>query len=343
MILAGDIGGTSTRLALFEIDGGKLTARAQNKYPSREHKGLVEIVRAFVSAQRAAGLTRPIEHAAFGIAGPIRDGRVQTSNLPWVIDARELSGELKVTDVHLLNDLEANAYGIAELGSTDFVTLNAGQSDPRGNAAIISAGTGLGEAGIYFDGQRLHPFACEGGHCDFSPRDELETELLLHLKEKFVQGSAGHVSYERVLAGPGLRNIFEFLRDTGRGTQSPELAAAMAEGDPSAAISKAALDGSSQLCAQAMDLFVSFYGAEAGNLALKMLATRGVYIGGGIAPKIIRKLQEPRFWAAFCDKGRLKTLLRLIPVRVIMNDQTALLGSARFAAVHAKMLPAWSG
>ena len=343
MILAGDIGGTSTRLALFEIDGGNLVLRAQANYPSREHKGLNEIVQAFVAAQRGAGLTQPIEHAAFGIAGPIRDGRVQTSNLPWIIDSHELSHELSVVDVHLLNDLEANGYGIAELGSSDFVTLNAGQPDPRGNAAIISAGTGLGEAGIYFDGKQLHPFACEGGHSDFSPRDALEAELLLHLKEKFAQSSGGHVSYERVLAGPGLRNIYEFLRDTGRGTESLELAAALAHGDASVAISKAALDGSSQLCVQAMDLFVSFYGAEAGNLALKMMATRTIYVGGGIAPKIIRKLQEPRFMEAFCDKGRLKPVLQQIPVRVIMNDQAALLGSARYAAFRANLLTPWSG
>jgi glucokinase len=342
MILAGDIGGTSTRLALFEVDRGKLVPRAQAKYPSRAHKGLDEIVQKFVTAQRA-GLTTPIEHAAFGIAGPIRDGRVQTSNLPWIIDARQLGRELKVADVHLLNDLEANAYGIAELAPNDFVTLNAGQADPRGNAAIISAGTGLGEAGIYFDGKQLHPFACEGGHCDFSPRDELETELLLHLKKRFAQQSTGHVSYERVLAGPGLRNIYEFLRDTGRGQESAAIAEAMTEEDPSAAISKAGLDGSCQLCVQALDLFVSFYGAEAGNLALKMLATRCIYVGGGIAPKIISKLREPRFLEAFCNKGRLKPVLQLIPVRVIMNDQTALLGSARYAAFRANLLTPWSG
>lgn len=250
---------------------------------------------------------------------------------------------LKVPDVHLLNDLEANAYGIAELKPSDFVTLNAGQEDRRGNAAIISAGTGLGEAGIYFDGKQLHPFACEGGHCDFAPRNQLESELLLHLKEKFAQDSFGHVSYERVLSGPGLRNIYEFLRDTGRGQQSPELAAAIATGDPSAAISKAALDGSSPLCVQAMNLFVSFYGAEAGNLALKLLATRAVYIGGGIAPKIIRKLQEPPFLAAFSERGRLKPLMRLIPIRVIMNDFTALFGSARYAAVRSGLILPWSG
>ncbi len=179
------------------------------------------------------------------------------------------------------------------------VTLNAGKPDPQGNAAIISAGTGLGEAGIYFDGQQLHPFACEGGHTDFGPQDQLETELLLHLKEKFAQDSDGHVSYERLVSGPGLQNIYEFLRDTGRGKETPEVTAAMQSADPAAVISQAALAGTCALCVQAMDMFVSIYGAEAGNLALKMMATRGIYIGGGIAPRIISKLKEPRFREAF--------------------------------------------
>jgi glucokinase len=346
MILAGDIGGTSTRLAQFQIQGGKLVPLAPpQKFPSGQHKGLDEIVEAFVAAQKAAGQNQPIQHAAFGIAGPVRDGIAHPSNLPWLVNAAQLAVELGIPtqNVHLLNDLEANAHGIPALGPNDFVTLNAGKADSRGNGAIISAGTGLGEAGIFFDGKHLHPFACEGGHADFAPRAELETELLLHLKEKFVQGSGGHVSAERVLSGPGLRNIYEFLRDTGRGKQSSELAAAIAAGDPSAAISKAALDGSSPLCVQAMDMFVSIYGAEAGNLALKMLATRGVYIGGGIAPRIIGKLHDPRFLEAFYSKGRLKPLLQLIPIQVIMNDLTALFGSARFAAVQAKLLPAWQG
>ncbi|HEY2827015.1 MAG TPA: glucokinase, partial [Pirellulales bacterium] len=302
-------------------------------------------VQAFVAAQKKAGQTQPIKHAAFGIAGPVRDGKVHTSNLPWTIDAAQLATELGLPaqGVRLLNDLEANAQGIPALGPNDFVTLNVGKLDPFGNAAIISAGTGLGEAGIYFDGRNLHPFASEGGHADFAPRDQIETELLLHLREKFIQTSGGHVSYERVLAGPGLRNIYEFLRDTGRGKETPELAAALAAGDPSAVISIAGLDGSSPLCVQALEMFVSFYGAEAGNLAMRMLASRGVYIGGGIAPKIIRKLQEPRFLESFCNKGRYQPLLRLIPIHVIMNDLTALFGAARFAAVHAKLLPPWSG
>ena len=216
MLLAGDIGGTSTRLALFDIVADKLTVVALTKYHSRDHAGLEEIVRAFLT-DRQVQLTAPIAHSAFGIAGPVREGKVHTSNLPWVVDAAELAANLKIADVHLLNDLEANAAGIAALAPADFVTLNAGQRDRHGNAAIISAGTGLGEAGIYFNGRQLYPFACEGGHSDFSPRDSLEAELLSYLREKFVQTSAEHVSWERVLSGPGLHNIYEFLRDTSAG------------------------------------------------------------------------------------------------------------------------------
>lgn len=342
MILAGDIGGTSTRLALFNVSGNTLVAVTEVKYHSREHAGLDEIVKTFLAAQRCDGQSLGIKHAAFGIAGVVREGKVHTVNLPWVVDAQQLLAEIGGAKVHLLNDLEANAHGIPALGPDDLVTLNAGKPDIRGNAAIISAGTGLGEAGIYFDGRELHPFACEGGHTDFGPRDPLEAEMLLYLKDKFVQGSAGHVSYERIVSGPGLRNIYEFLRDTGRGKETPEVTAAMQAGDPAAAITHAALAGSCPLCVQTLDMFVSLYGAEAGNLALKMMATRGVYVGGGIAPRIISKLKEPRFRESFCAKGRHRPLLELIPVRVIMNDQTALLGAARFAAVQAGLLAPWN-
>jgi glucokinase len=337
MILAGDIGGTSTRLALVQAVGGKLRVVVQAKYKSREHQGLDEIVRAFVAAQQAAVQADKIEHAAFGIAGPIRGGRVRTPNLPWIVDAAQLGAELHVADVHLLNDLEANANGIPVLEPSDFVTLSAGKPDPEGNAAIISAGTGLGEAGIIFDGKQLHPFACEGGHSDFAPRDELESELLIHLREKFRDISHGHVSYERVLSGPGLVNIYEFLRDSGRGKESPEVAGAMKTGDPAAAISIAAAKNTCQLSVQAMEMFVTFY------LALKILATRAVYIGGGIAPKIIAKLKEPKFLEAFQAKGRLQPLMTAMPIHVIMNEYTALLGSARYAAQLAGLVPPWCG
>lgn len=343
MILAGDIGGTSTRLALVEATSGKLNVVVQAKYKSREHQGLDEIVKAFVATQQAAGHTKKIEHAAFGIAGPVRGERVRTPNLPWVVDTAQLAAELQVADVHLLNDLEANASGIPVLAPGDFVTLNTGQPDPHGNAAIISAGTGLGEAGIDFDGKQLHPFACEGGHSDFAPRDELECELLIYLREKFRDVSQGHVSYERVLSGPGLVNIYEFLVHSGLGQESPDVAAAMKSGDPAAAISIAAANNRCQLCVRAMDMFVSFYGAEAGNVALKILATRAVYIGGGIAPKIIAKLKEPQFLEAFRAKGRMRPLMTAMPIHVLMNEYTALLGAARFAAQLAGLVPPWIG
>ena len=208
----------------------------------------------------------------------------------------------------------------------DFVTLNAGVADAEGNQAVISSGTGLGEAGLYWDGKKHRPFACEGGHSDFAPRNELEAELFRHLREKF-----GRVSYERVLSGPGLLNIYEFLRDTRRGEETAALAEEMRRADPAAVISRAALAGKYELCVKALDLFVSVYGAEAGNLALKMMATGGVFVGGGIAPKIIEKLKGPAFMEAFTAKGRMQPLLETMPVRVIMNEMTPLLGAARCA------------
>ena len=328
MILAGDIGGTSTRLGYYNISRGRPNLVAQETYSSRDVKGLEEIVTRFKAAHKLS-----IEVACFGIAGPVRNERVETPNLPWIVDSHQLSLALSLPVVWLINDLEANAYGAAALKKKDFEILNPGTPDLTGNAAIISAGTGLGEAGFYFDGKRYRPFASEGGHVDFAPRNELEIEMLRHLIKKF-----GRVSYERVLSGPGLRNIYEFLRDTGRGTEPAWLAEDMQKRDPSAAITQAALEGKADLAAQALDLFVAIYGAEAGNLALKLKATRGVLIGGGIAPKILAKLKTATFMQAFMDKGRMKTLLEPIPVRVILNDKTALLGAALYAALEAGLI-----
>ena len=229
MILAGDIGGTSTRLGLFELNGAKPILATMVKYPSREASGLEEIVAKFLRAHPAK-----VDCACFGVAGPVREGRVQTPNLAWLIDATVLAREARLEQSWLINDLEANAYGVATLEPDDFARLNEGHADVRGNAAIISAGTGLGEAGFYFDGKRYRPFACEGGHSSFAPTSELEVELLRHLTGKF-----GHVSFERVLSGPGLLNIYEFLRDTGRGVESASLAKRLRRGDPSAVISEA--------------------------------------------------------------------------------------------------------
>jgi glucokinase len=328
MILAGDIGGTSTRLAVFELRHNALRAVVEHTYASRAHPGLREIVSRFVAEHKP-----DIAHASFGIAGPVVDGRVKTPNLPWVVDARELADELGLAAAALLNDLEAKAYGVAALTASDLVTLNAGAPGAAGNAAVIAAGTGLGEAGLYWDGQRHRPFAAEGGHADFAPRNPMEIELLRYLLQ-----THKHVSYERVLSGPGLHNIYKFLRDTGWGKETAAVVEAMHSRDPAAVISQAGLDGSCRLCLRALDLFVAIYGAAAGNLALKVMARAGVYIGGGIAPKILAQLRGPAFMDAFTAKGRLKSLCESIPVRVILNPKTALLGSARYAALQAALL-----
>jgi len=325
MILAGDIGGTSARLAVFGVDGGRLQPVVSERYTSREYNDLEAIVRVFRAAHPI-----PLDHACFGLPGPVVKGRVETPNLPWLVDAAELARGIGLSSVGLLNDLEANAHGIFALEAADLVVLNPGSPHATGNSAVISAGTGLGEAGVYWDGRHHHPFACEGGHADFAPHTDLEVELLRYLRGKL----AGHVSWERVVSGPGLANIYAFLRDTGRGAEPEWLRAAIGAGDPPAVISAAALEGKSELCVQALDVFVSAYAAEAGNLALKVMATGGVYLGGGIAPKILDKLTGPAFMRAFTAKGRLGPLLETVPVRVILNDGTALLGAARWAALQ---------
>ena len=324
MILAGDIGGTNTRLAFFEGTPDRLRPMEIEIFPSAHFAGPAEIVRRFLEIHKHA-----VEAACFGLPGAVVNGRVETTNLPWVVDSRHLSAELGLERVQLINDLYANAQGIALLADSDLVVLNPGVPNATGNRALISAGTGLGEAGLFADAQgAYHPFPSEGGHADFAPRNDVEMELLRYLLGRFE-----HVSYERVLSGPGLYNLYQFLRDTGRGEEPTWLAEQIAQGDPPATISKSALEGTSEICVQALDMFVSLYGAEAGNLALKMLATGGVYVGGGIAPKIIRKLSSTIFMKSFTAKGRSSGVLKEIPVRVITNDKTALLGAGRVATL----------
>jgi len=328
MILAGDIGGTNSRLAYFEIVQGRVQPIVEETFPSRESSSLGDIVRTFISKHNLR-----ITHACFGIAGPIRHGRSEAINLAWVVDAEQLAQQFRLARVWLINDLEANAYGVAALAPEDFVVLNEGTPDAEGNAAVIAAGTGLGEAGLYWDGKQHWPFASEGGHASFAPDNALQVELLQYLQQQFT-----HVSWERVLSGPGLYNVYTFLRDTQRGVEPAWLTEELRQVDPPAAIASAALAGTSDLCVQALDLCAALYGAEAGNLALKVMATGGVFVGGGIAPKIVAKLKEPTFMQAFCAKGRLQAVMEAMPVRVIMNDKTALYGAARCAALRAAML-----
>jgi glucokinase len=324
MIVAGDVGGTNTRLAFFTMQGEVLHYVVEETFPSRDYANLVTLVNRFVSSHHL----RP-ERACFGVAGPVQNGRSEATNLPWIVDARRLAAALHLDHVGLINDLEAAAYGLATLTPEDYVILNEGNATATGNMAVIAAGTGLGEAGLYWDGRRHHPFATEGGHATFAPNTPLQIELHGHLLREF-----DHVSWERVVSGPGLHNLYRFLRDTGRGEEPAWLRQEMHQGDPSAAISRAALAEKSPLCMQALDLFVTLYGAEAGNLALKIMATGGVFIGGGIAPKILQKLIDGPFMAAFTAKGRLQDLLQEIPVRVILNDKIGLQGAARLAALQ---------
>ncbi len=328
MILAGDIGGTHARIATFAIENGRLKLTAEHVYPTHEHRNLESALRVFLTANAAS-----LDSACFGVAGPVRNGRAEMPNLGWIVDASALVREIGIARVSVINDLEANAYGIAALDEKDFDVLNVGTPDVRGNAAVISAGTGLGEAGLYFDGRTLRPFACEGGHADFAPTEELQTEMLSWLRKQH-----GHVSWERVLSGPGTLNIYHFLRDSGRGEEPSWLTEALKSGDAPAVITGAALEHKSPLCEMTLDVLVALLAAEAANLALKIMATAGIFIGGGIAPRILTKLKEPAFIRAFTNKGRMGALLNAIPVKVILNDSTALLGAARAAALAAGLL-----
>ncbi len=324
MILAGDIGGTNARLALFDVRNGQFNLVTATVFPSQRYSGLDQIVTEFVNTSGV----RPSQ-ACFGVAGPVTNGKVETSNLPWIIESRRLADELQIKKAVLINDLEATGWGIAALTAGDLVALNK-VSETAGNQALIAAGTGLGQAGLYWDGTRHHVFASEGGHCDFAPLNDLEVELFRYLYSRY-----GHVSYERVVSGPGLVNVFEFLRDTGRGKVPRWLSEEMQKMDPAAAISAAAMDAKCPMSEQAMDIFVSVFGAEAGNLALKFKATGGVFLAGGIAPKMLPKLATPLFLDAFLDKGRLRHLMEVMPVKVITNDKLALLGAARCALLEA--------
>jgi len=326
MILAGDIGGTNARLAYFQPQNGHLRLVSERVFPSREHSELGEIVTKFLDDSG----TRP-EVACFGIAGPVHNGRVETSNLPWVIEQSHLAKQIHLPATLLINDLEAIAWGIGALDAADLVALNHVSGPAVGNQAVIAPGTGLGEAGLFWDGSRHHVFACEGGHTDFAPTDDQQIELFRYLKTRF-----GHVSYERALSGPGLVNIYEFLRDTGNGKEQPELAAAVKTDEAAAAISHAALNTSCPMAVKALDIWITVYGAEASNLALKTMATGGLFLSGGISPKILPKLTGPLFMKSFLDKGRLRHLVEAIPVQVVTNEKSGLLGAARCASVRGK-------
>lgn len=315
-VFAGDIGGTKTRLAMLEVSGLQLKILRETSYASRDFASFDLLLADFLSN------VDPPRHAAFGVAGPVQGQVVQTTNLPWRIDASALQLQFGFESCILLNDLEATACGLPALGEDDLLTLQEGVKNACGNAAVIAPGTGLGEAGLYWDGKNHLPFATEGGHASFSPGSELEIALLRYLKMQFQ-----HVSWERVVSGAGLVSLHEFLREY-RKMPAPQWLFEEIQSMGAAAISKAAIEGSDEICVQTLDCFVRLMGAEAGNLALKVMSSAGLYIGGGIAPKILPLLTGGAFLEAFLDKGRMRHLLEAMPVRVILNDRAALYGPA---------------
>lgn len=325
LLLAGDVGGTKLDLGLFRERNGALERLHAETFASEDFTGLAPAVAAFLThAGTPAGA---LAAACFGVAGPVLDNATRTPNLAWEIDGDRVAATVGLPRVRLINDLLATAEGIPALAADELAVLQEGEADADGNAALIAAGTGLGMCLLPRLGGRLVALATEGGHQDFAPRDEREIGLLHGLARRY-----GRVSVERVVSGPGLAAIYHHLRDVAYAPEDPEVRDRIERTDPGAAISRAALDGGDPLAGAALDTFVAAYGAAAGNLALVALATAGVYVGGGIAPKILPRLRAGGFLAAFRDKGRFRPLVERMPVKVILNPQTALLGAARVAA-----------
>ena len=325
MILAGDVGGTKTRLALFHPDGSPRQPVREQRVVSRDFPSLEALVSAFLET----GGER-VSAAVFGIAGPVVANRCETTNLPWSMDGASLGERLGVARVRLVNDLAATGWGLPLLAPAEVEVLQAGSPAP-GNRALIAAGTGLGEGLLVWDGTSHRPVASEGGHADFGPRDPLEDELNVWMRAKY-----GRVSYERILSGPGLADLYRFMTATGRGHEPAETASRFADDpDPARTVTAAALDGSCERAALTLDRWIRIYGAEAGNLALKALAVNGLYVGGGIAPRIAALLRRGEFTAVFREKGRLRPVLESIPITLVLDDRTALWGAAAYAfALH---------
>jgi glucokinase len=332
MILAGDVGGTKVHLALCKFEQGQLLTAHDHKFHAKDFAGLVQVVEAFLEeCKQSLGQSPDVLAACFGVPGPVRHGRLKLTNLPWELDAAKLEIDLKIKHVFLINDLEANGYGIPELAADQILVLSKGAPDAEGNRGLIAAGTGLGEAILVWNGHKHLPMASEGGHSDFAARNEEEIELLRYLQKNL----KGRVSSERVISGIGLANVYAYCRDV-KGLEEPAwLKSRMLEEDPNAVIGELGESGASELCVEALNIFVSAYGAEAGNLALKILSVGGMYVGGGIAPKLLKKMQDGTFMKAFTDKGRLSDLLVQTPVRLILESRAALMGAAAYAEARA--------
>jgi glucokinase len=347
MILAGDIGGTKINLALYDWEKGRVEPIREDTVWTADYESLEEVLTEFLeepeatepdsddlseeeedTASRPSPSLTPITAACFGVPGPVLNNICRTTNIPWTIEGDKLAEFLNIPQVKLLNDLEAMAYGLPFLEPEEIEDLNpnAPSPPPDGTRVLLAAGTGLGESLIVWTGKDYQICPSEGGHADFAPNNDLEIELLRYLRTSYL-----HVSYERVLSGPGLHLIYQFLRDTQK-NEPTWFAEKLPTGDPASLIAEAGIEGKPDICKNALQLFVSIYGAEAGNMALKTLAMGGVYIGGGIAPKILPALQNGTLMKSFLAKGRYKRLLGKIPVRVILNPHTAILGAASVAA-----------
>lgn len=335
-VLAGDIGGTNARIAIVDVDATAVRIVHKQRYRSRDYPGLAAIIRTFLTeVADVPGIDGVPERACFGIACPIVDGTCHATNLSWMIDIRSLASEIGIPRTKLINDLHAVGHGVQRLGADDLVSLQDGDADARGVIGIIGAGTGLGVAFATprgtsvdgADGSSYQVHASEGGHTSFSARTDLEYGLLGALAKQF-----GHVSAERVVSGPGLVSTYEYLATAGEMGEHPAVRAEMEHTDPAAVISGHALAGTDDLCARALDIFASAYGTQASNLALTVMATGGIYVAGGIAPRIVPKLRDGSFMSAFLDKGRLADVLAKIPVRIIVNRAAGLIGAATVAA-----------
>jgi glucokinase len=320
-VLAGDIGGTKTNLGLFQMGKTRPRPKVMETYSSRDAPNLEHIIGRFLDKHEVA-----LNSACFGVAGPVQAGRSKTTNLPWTISENRIRKRFKWDHVRLVNDLTATAYAIPLLNNRELHALNNAKARKWQNLGLVAPGTGLGMALLIWLENKYIPVASEGGHADFGPNDLMEAELWEYLYERW-----DHVSAERVLSGSGLLNIYSWLRDSGRHPEPAWLAKKIKEMDPARAINEAAMDRKDPLCEEALDVFVSIFGSVAGNVALTGMTTGGVYLGGGIPPKILPKLDEAVFMQAFTNKGRFKDLLEGVPVRVILNDKAALLGAAHCA------------
>lgn len=321
MILAGDIGATNSRLGIFDLQDGQLVPVLQKRFQNQQFEDLDKLLDAF-----PADLA-DITCVCLGVAGAVLNGQSSITNLSWKLDIATIRNRYRNATVALINDVEAAGYGVGLVRPEEMLVLNQGVPVPRATAALIAAGTGLGESILYYDGKSIVPLPAEAGHTDFAPNNEMESDFLGHLRASY-----GHVSFDRVLSGPGLFLMYQFLTSTGRARESAEIAVRFRNGDPNAVIAEAALQHECDACVRALDMFVDIYGAESGNLALRALARGGVYLAGGIAPKIKGKLADGSFMRAFCAKGRMAEFLATIPVHVILNENTALLGAAHYGS-----------